>query len=367
MPNTPAKPREVNPDLVRVTAMLCVLGVHFYTHCGIYNAEYTGVVAFFSQVLRTSFTPALALFLMLTGYFQRGKKLSARYYLGILRLLEMYVIVAAAEALYRRFYLGEALTARSFIGSLVNFTASEYSWYILLYGGLFLFIPFLNVLYSSLETRGHKRILILSVTLLSCLPFSALNVFVNLVPYWWQRIWPIAFYFMGAYMGEYRPAPGVKKCTAWFAAALLVFSTFNFFVYSPASPVTVHYVAATLYSHEGLQNAVLSPLLFLLVMNLRLDGAPGWFKRGAATVSKYAYGAFLFSSMTDSFVYGILTGLVPTVETRMLFLPVALPISLALSVLAAALADKLVSLIDRAVRPVAEKAAEWAYGKLMTE
>lgn len=367
MPNTPAKPREVNPDLIRCTALIFVLGIHFYTHCDIYSAEFSPVGSFFADMLRTLVTSSVAMFVLLTGYFQRGKKLSARYYLGILRLLEMYILVAVLEGVYRRFYLGEELTLRAFLGSIVNFTASEYSWYILLYGGLFLFIPFLNVLYSSLETRGHKRILILSVTLLSCLPFSALNVFVNLVSYWWQRIWPIAFYFMGAYINEYRPAPGAKKSGLWLLGALTLFSLFNFLVYSAASPLTLHPGAAYLYSHEGLQNAVLAPLVFLFIMNLDLSRAAAWVKRVLATVSKYTYGAFLFSSMTDSFVYGILTSVVPSVETRMLFLPVTLPISLILAVTAAALADKLVSLIDRAVRPLAEKAAVWAYGKLMRD
>lgn len=367
MPNTPAKKREVNPDLIRCIALFYVMGVHFYTHCDIYNAGFTGFTAFFSELLRTSFTPALALFLMLSGYFQRGKRLSARYYLGILRLLEMYLIVAVLEALYRRFYLGDALTLRGFVGSVVNFTASEYSWYILLYGGLFLFIPFLNVLYDALGSRGHKRILILSVTALSCLPFSALNVFVNLCPYWWQRIWPVAFYLMGAYVGEYRPAPGAKKCALWFASALLVFSGFNFLTYSPVSPVALNPVAANLYSHESLQNALLTPLVFLLVMNLRLDGARPWFKRLTAAVSKYSYGAFLFSSVTDSFVYSLLTAMVESVPLRLAFMPVALPISYALAVLASALADRLVNILDRAVRPLAEKAAVCVYDRLTRE
>lgn len=367
MPNAAAKTREVTPDLIRCLALAFVLGIHFYTHCGIYSADFSPVAAFFAVMLRTLVTSSVAMFVLLTGYFQRQKKLSARYYLGILRLLEMYFIVAVLEGLYRRFYLGEALTLRAFLGSLVNFTASEYSWYILLYGGLFLFIPFLNVLYAALETRGQKRILILSVTALSCLPFSALNVFVNLVPYWWQRIWPIAFYFIGAYINEYRPAPGAKKSGLWFLGALTVFSLFNFLVYSAASPLTLHPVAANLYSHEGLQNAVLAPLVFLFVMNLDLSRASAGIKNALGAVSKYTYGAFLFSSVTDSFVYGILTRLVPTIEARMLFLPVALPVSFVLAVTLSALADKLVNLIDRVVRPLAEKAAVWAYNGLMRE
>lgn len=364
MHNTPARAREVNPDLVRCIALFFVMGVHFYTHCDIYNAGFTGIGALLSEVLRTSFTPALALFLMLSGYFQRGRKLTARYYLGILRLLEMYLICAVLDLLYSHFWLGTELTVRSFFGSIVNFTASEYSWYILLYGGLFLLIPFLNMMYASLSCRGHKRILIVSIAALSCLPFSALNAFVNLCPYWWQRIWPIMFYLMGVYVGEYRPQPGAKRCGLWLLAALGVFSLYNFLVYSLASPLTLPYTQSFMYAHESLQNAVLSPLVFLFVLSLDLTRCPAWLTRLMAAVAKYSYGAFLFSSITDSFVYGRLTLLVPAAARRMLFFPLALPVSYALAVALSAAADRLVNVLDRALRPPVEKLVTWAYRKL---
>lgn len=364
MSESPARVRETNPDLIRCIALFFVLGIHFYTHCNIYNAGYTGVAAFLSEMMRTLVTSALALFLMLSGYFQRGKKLSARYYLGILRLLEMYIICAVLELIYRRLYFGESISAREAAGMIINFTASEYSWYILLYGGLFLLIPFLNLAYSSLTCRGHKRILILSFFLLSALPFSALNVFINLCPYWWQRLWPISFYFIGAYFGEYRPKIGAKKCALWFFGALTACSAFNFLVYSPASPVYGHAVKAFLYSHEGLQNAVITPLLFLWLLNIDMTRAGESFKHVLATVSKYAYGAFLFSSMTDSFVYSKLAQLVPVIGQRYWFFPIALPLSYVAAVLLSALADKLVNVLDRGLRPILSRFFGWAYGKL---
>lgn len=364
MTNSPARPREVNPDLVRCIALFFVMGVHFYTHCDIYNAGFTGLPAFLSEVLRTSFTPALALFLMLSGYFQRGKRISARYYLGILRLLEMYLICAVLNLLYTRFYIGQTMSARDFIGAIVNFTASEYSWYILLYGGLFLLIPFLNIIYNGLTCRGHKRLLILSLFVLSALPFSVLNSFVNLCAYWWQRIWPIMFYFMGAYFAEYRPRYSVRRCLIWLGAALGVFSAFNFFVYSAASPVALHPAQSFIYSHEGLQNAVLTPLVFLLVMNLDLSACPARIKAAMAAVSRYSYGAFLFSSITDSFVYGHLTRLVPVASQRFLFFILALPISYGAAVLLSALADKGVNVLDRLIRPIAEKLLKCVYARV---
>ena len=132
--------RSMNMDIIRCIALFFVLAVHFCTHCGIYDAGYTGFAAFFTDMLRTLYVPALALFLMLNGFFQFRRKLSASYYLGILRLYEMYFVSSLVSLLYTRFYLAQPMGLRDMFSALVNFTASDYAWYVLLYNGLFLLI-----------------------------------------------------------------------------------------------------------------------------------------------------------------------------------------------------------------------------------
>ncbi len=351
----PAKPRDPSLDLVRCVALFFVMAVHFCTHCDIYNAGYVGFVGYLTEFLRTLYVPALALFIMLNGYFQNKKTLSGRYYLGILSLYEMYVLCSVLNLLYSRFYLGAELTMRSFIGSIFNFEASEYSWYVLLYNGLFLLIPFLNIIYNSLPCRGHKRVLILTLFFLSALPSSFLNVFVNLDAFWWQRIWPIMFYFMGAYVREYREELAGKKWGLWLLASLAVFSLYNFLLYHAESPFFGLAHNAFLYSHESLQNAVLTPLVFLLILDIKLDKCPKPILAMMKAVSDYSYGAFLFSSITDSFVYGWLCRLVPVAAYRYLFFVVALPISYVSAVFLSFLADKAVKAADKFIRPLAER------------
>ena len=352
--------RSMNMDVIRCIALFFVLAVHFCTHCGIYEAGYTGFAAFFTDMLRTLYVPALALFIMLNGFFQFRRKLSSSYYLGILRLYEMYVLSSLFSLLYTRFYLAQPMGLRDMFSAIVNFTASEYAWYVLLYNGLFLLIPFLNLSYNAIEHRGQKRILILSLFFLSALPFSFLNAFVSLNAYWWQRIWPLMFYFMGAYLGEYRPRVSAKKSGLVFFAVLLVFSLYNYFFFNAVSPLYGIAAKSFLYTHEGLQNAVLTPLLFLWVMNINMEGWPAALGKLAATVSKYSYGAFLFSSITDSFVYIWLNRFVPDVQLRYFFFPIALPISYAAAVFLSFLADKAVNLMDKLLRP----AARWLVDRL---
>lgn len=352
--------RSMNMDVIRCLALFFVLAVHFCTHCGIYDAGYTGFAAFFTDMLRTFYIPALGLFLMLNGYFQYKRKLSSSYYLGILRLYEMYVLTSLLNLLYTRFYIGQPMGLRDMFSAIVNYTAGEYSWYVLLYNGLFLLIPFLNLSYNAIEHKGQKRVLILSLFFISALPFSFLNAFVSVNAYWWQRIWPLMFYFMGAYFGEYKPRVSARKSGLIFLAVLTVFSLYNYFFFNAASPLYGIATKSFLFTHEGLQNAVLTPLLFLWVMNIDMSRWPAAVGKLAATVSKYSYGAFLFSSITDSFVYIWLNRFVPDVQMRYFFFPIALPISYAAAVFFAFLADKVVNLMDKLIRP----AAKWLVSSL---
>ena len=228
MANANKGQRSMNMDIIRCLALFFVLAVHFCTHCNIYSAGYTGSAAFLAELLRTFYVPALGLFLMLNGYFQYKRTVSASYYLSILRLYEMYVLCSVLNLLYSRFYLGMDLSLKDMLSALVNYSAGEYSWYILLYNGLFLLIPFLNLSYNGLAYRGQKRVLILTLFFLSALPASFLNAFVSLNAYWWQRLWPILFYFMGAYMGEYQPRLAPRKAAALFFGVLLAFTCYNF-------------------------------------------------------------------------------------------------------------------------------------------
>lgn len=353
--------REINPDLIRFIAFLAVPTGHFYTHCGIYNAGYTGLTEFFVLFVRSFVNTGLALFVMLTGYFQSHKKVSAKYYLGILRLLEMYLLASVLNLIYDRFYLHQAISIREFFSGIVNFTASEYSWYILLYAGLFLMIPFLNLAYNSISCRGHKKILIISMFILSALPSSFLNAYVNLVSFWWQRLWPISFYFLGAYFAEYHPKMRPRKAFLILITALLIFCVYNFLFFDAAGPLVSVPITSFLFAHESLQNAVISPLIFLWITNIDMSHCPGLITRGLAAVSKYTYGAFLFTSITDSFIYGWLNHFVPDIAMRYIFIIPAVLLSFTSSLLIAYLADKLVTLIDRLLRPLMLRLTGWLY------
>lgn len=61
-----------------------------------------------------------------------------QYYKGILKTLEIYVLVSIADLIFKAAVLGEEVTLWSAIRGILAFEAANYSWYIEMYIGLFL-------------------------------------------------------------------------------------------------------------------------------------------------------------------------------------------------------------------------------------
>ena len=151
--------RSLGPDLVRITACFSVLSVHFFLNNGFYSEPVEGAAMFIMVLMRSAFMVCVPLFLLLTGYLMRNKKLEKGYYAKGAKTLVVYVLASAACIIYKLVHLktGEPLKA---ILSVLNYTGAPYGWYIEMYIGLFLLIPFLNILYHGLPGRNAKRALL---------------------------------------------------------------------------------------------------------------------------------------------------------------------------------------------------------------
>ncbi len=66
----------------------------------------------------------------------------------------------------------------------MDFSATNYSWYVEMYIGLFLIIPFLNLSYNGLKNQKQKQVLICTLLLLTSIP-AVTNIFNFYVDSWW--------------------------------------------------------------------------------------------------------------------------------------------------------------------------------------
>lgn len=195
-------------DLIRTFAILFVLGVHFFLNTDFYNVPCAGISMLFQAFLRWIFIICVPLFLLLTGYLQAKKELERNYYKNIIPILGVYVLYSALSIIVRTYYFKEQEPFIVWISSIMGFSADGYSWYINMYIGLFLLIPFLNIMFGNLKKQKDRKILILTMIFLTGLPgfFNAIPSLSGVIhfPDWWSTLYPITYYYLGAYIREYR-------------------------------------------------------------------------------------------------------------------------------------------------------------------
>ena len=90
-----AKKHDINLDFVRAVAALFIVFSHFFDNTGLYEFDTAFPIKLASIGLRMIVGTCVAMFIMLTGYLCSEKKLSARYYLGFLRIYLVYLVCSA--------------------------------------------------------------------------------------------------------------------------------------------------------------------------------------------------------------------------------------------------------------------------------
>lgn len=196
------KKRNINIDLIKCVAVFSVISVHFFANVGLYKNVINSTNMYIGIFFRTLFMICVPLFIITTGYLMKNKTLSKKYYLGVLRVLIIYLLDAFIYLGYNTIYNGESFSIRHIIKSILNFDIG-YSWYIKMYLGLFLLIPFINLIYNNLKNKKQKQVLILTMLVLTSFQ-GIFNIKYNLIPDWWISIYPLTYYFIGCYLKEYK-------------------------------------------------------------------------------------------------------------------------------------------------------------------
>lgn len=322
------KERDARLDLIRMLAAFLVLSVHFFLNNGYYQTVMSGESMLVMSVMRMAFMTCVPLFMLLTGYLCQHKTLTARYYLGLVRIVLTYVLCGLVCFCVRHWRGGEVNLER-IIRSLLEFSAAPYAWYVEMYIGLFLLIPFLNVLWRALEDRGARKALVVTFLALTTLP-AMTNLFVTVLPDWWVNIYPLTYYFLGAYFAEYSPKFSWPLGLLGLTGAVVVGGAW---VYLTDAGGTFHWTA--MVDWYGPTVVLSSCLLFLLLLQVPVNGAPGWLKWLLKKGSQLSLAIYLLSWCFDTAFYPILTQRVPEMPQRLPWYFVIVPAVYLCSALAA--------------------------------
>ena len=334
------KSRNHSLDIVRIFAFFSVVCVHFFLNTNFYYEPMTGAKMYIMCIMRSFFMICVPLFITLTGYLMSNKKLSAKYYLGIIKTLGIYLLACIASIIYKNAILGYGLTFQDSILGILDFTASNYSWYIEMYIGLFLLAPFLNVMYNGLNTQKAKLALLLTLIFITSLP-TLLNIYnftvsgwwstpyisfkyQKLIPAWWTKLYPLTYYFVGAYLKEY-PIK-IKKIFSLLASILIAvaFGSFLFYRYHD-----FHFIFEEFSEYQSLPVLFITIFIFSFFSQINTEKLPKFAKSGLKFVSDITLGAYLLSFIADLQVYAHLKQYVPNMSDQFnCFIPTVLSVAI---------------------------------------
>ena len=321
-------------DITRIVALFSVISVHFFLNNGFYSEPMFGKRMLVMTVMRSAFMICVPLFIMLTGYLMSRKTLSRGYYHGIVKTLGIYLLASLACAVYKIVNFGYKPTWM--IWGLFDYTTANYAWYIEMYIGLFLLIPFLNLAYNNLPSRKSKLVLLVTLIGLTSLP-SIVNIYNFTVegwwktpylsveyrkfaPDWWTRIYPLTYYFLGAYLREFPlKLKQWQKLLCWFGC-IVVFGLFNYY------RSQYGFFAWSQYNDwQGMPNLVMTFFAFSFLSSIKTERWPNPVKRVLMVVSDLCLGGYLVSYIFDNLYYPVLAEIEPRMTHRLEWFIVIVP------------------------------------------
>ncbi len=325
--------RDLKLDYIRIFSLFCVISVHFFLNSGYYQEKMNGIAMIIMTTVRSFFIICVPMFIVLTGYLMNRKELSKSYYKGIKRTLIIYFMCSVVYHIFIHFYYLEGVSFKSFIKDLLWYQGTKYSWYIEMYIGLFLIAPFLNIIINNFKSKKDFKILLITLMFLTGIPNFFNSLFFKVFPSWWSIIYPIFYYFLGAYLYKYKE--NISKFKLFFFLVILViFDGFlnyfisynNIFSWSP------------LNDYGSLIVMVKTYLVFSLLLQMKVKYTSKK-EKVLKKISNSCLGAYLISCIFDIIFYDILNSNIVIVKMRFLYAPLVVAIVFICSIILSMIID----------------------------
>lgn len=351
--------RNLGLDITRILAFFSVVGVHFFLNTDFYKNPIVGYRMYLLVFLRTSFMICVPLFLLLTGYLVSSKKISMdytslkKYYTKIIGIIISYALSMVFVVVILSVKDFEKLSIKNILMDILAF--KHYAWYVNMYLGLFFLSPFLNVIWQEIDDKKVHLLLIVVFASLTILPTS-LNIYdlssiktltstkslSHIFPDWRINLFPITYYYIGAYIRKYLDFNKIKakKIFFYFITVLLLNSAYNILRSDGGN-----FQSQLWNSWGSLENTLSSLLVFILIntcINHRIGEKSGKF---LSYISSLTFTAYLLSAGTDKYIYTYVNKYIGTVKSSMTYMPLIVLSSAVIALILAGFVEKLKKII----------------------
>ena len=297
--------RIIGLDVVRVCAIFFVISVHFFLNSEFNQLYFNNISTFILTCLRWLFFTCIGLFLLLTGFLNKNTHFNRKYVYKLFKVLISYLIIGVICLFFKKFYLNEDITFVRGIINLFNFSANDYAWYVEMYCGLFLIIPFLNILYDNLKTKENKLkllgVLLVMFSLTSTFKFFYPSVYtINAFSDYWVAGYPVLYFFLGKFLSEFSLKMSRKKLL-FMLIFILVFKTGLLFIFNFGQTFPMDIFSGYAGGYYNLFTVLEVVLLFSILVNTKLKN--NLFIKAITSISFVSFEMYLFSAVVDKFYY----------------------------------------------------------------
>lgn len=322
------KNRDYHIDLIKSIAVTCVIVVHFFLNTGYYKInQFWSIDYVIASIIKSVSIICVPLFMIITGYLMCEKKLNKEYYKKIVRVLIVYVIISIFCIVCKKYIMHENIGVISSLAGIIDFTANSYSWYVNMYIGLFLIMPFLNIIFNQIKENKKYLLFFIGILLLITSIPKLLN--------YWSVVYPISYYFIGAYIKEYNSNISNDKLMILFL--IIVIAEVLICCYIGPN------LAVILNNYGSLQLALKSVAIFLILYRINIKNH--LLKRIICTISKHSLSIYLFSNIIDLLVYSYLNDKYLLFSDKLQLFIIVVIIIFILSLFGAVIVDKFTDIL----------------------
>ncbi|MBR4627517.1 MAG: acyltransferase [Ruminococcus sp.] len=314
-PSAPQKPYFAGIDIIKILAAFFVVGIHTFLYNGFYYAEiHEGETKYLVPIaVRWIVYTCVPLFMIATGYLMKNKKFSPSYYKGLIRIIAIYIFIGILCLKVDHTVFGAENTTWNVLKKYLEFNAADYGWYVNYYIALFCMIPFLNLAFNGLETKNQKLILLITITAFTVFARSMFIGFEyqnqsKLFPDYLNGMWPLAYYYAGAYIREYPP----KRCFRNKFLVLVVLASAVAFITSSSYKHTIadtnkdnyyHFTSWHFNDYSTYPIFIIAVCIFLLLFDITTTNSKVKFV--LQQLSGATFATYLISYIFDRKVYGL--------------------------------------------------------------
>lgn len=291
-----ATQRILGLDIVRSLAIIFVICVHFSLNTCFNDAMFAGISMWLQTIARTIFGIGVPLFIILTGYLNINKTPTRKYYRGIWKVVIAYIVFSIVTIVFRKYYLHDDISLLRWGMKILDFSAIPYGWYIEMWIGLFLFTPFLNMLYKAIPIQKQKIAWIVILFSMTAIPELFNRYGLHLVPGFWQNCYPLLFFYIGCYMKEYQPRIKPIYCWVTILGCCLINPLFNALFIHNHSLIQI-----TGDVSKGVFGTIIAIMFFLLVYHK--DVQTPIIRKGFTKVSLLSLDIYLCCYIFDAIYY----------------------------------------------------------------